>query len=274
MDAAWNSTFGGSWNGPGTGYLFQNSYQSMMAGIAYNNRHRSWGAAGGTVHSNMGDALTAYFGAAFASIFNDGFSAFSNSIGGAPNTLASVGTLRPTSRLLPASSIASYELQSIGEFPGGLPEIARSTGLLDITEKFNRQLRVTAAYFKEARKNLDANRMGASDRLLFFKEAIGHNKLFDIKQLGKGFHRDEIGLFSRYNGDTYFWTDYGNMNYGMAARIMGIGLETAKFFAGMQQVFGDGEGAIDWENTNGYFDQARDTRNIERGYNMLPPWTN
>lgn len=84
---------------------------------------------------------------------------------------------------------------------------------------------------------------GAADltRLLYFTEMVKTNAPFDLKN--KGYSRAFIGEFSTYHGQKMRFDDYGNYNYGVAARAYGISLEMAIFGAGLNQV-GNGRGDI------------------------------
>ena len=61
--------------------------------------------------------------------------------------------------------------------------------------------------------------------------------------------------------------DFGNYNFGVAAKAMGFSLSWAKFGAGMSQTFL--QKGNDWYNWSGYFDFKRDTEMIEKGYNRF-----
>ena len=155
--------------------------------------------------------------------------------------------------------------------------VAQDKDLLDITSKFYAQLARTELFYTLARENFERTKFLTSqnkyeEKLRFFANTIGDHRLFDTKQPGKGFNFQDVGKESMFNGEKYNWTDYGNMNFGFAARIFGISLLDAKFGAGMQQVFGKGKGSPDWSNFNGFFDGYDDTQMIIKGYFMQVPW--
>ncbi|MCZ8215968.1 MAG: polymorphic toxin type 44 domain-containing protein [Cyclobacteriaceae bacterium] len=153
--------------------------------------------------------------------------------------------------------------------------------LLDVTDKFNRQLEKTEAFFTSMREIYDnlpnpgLNPLAAlaerrTLKLSFFKSQVGTNRPFDIKQKGKGFHPSEIGgQQALYNGVTYNFDDFGNINYGVAARALGLTYMEALAGAGYNQTFQTG--TPDWGNPEGFFDHRRDTEMIKLGFNMVVP---
>lgn len=151
--------------------------------------------------------------------------------------------------------------------------------LLDVTDKFNNQLRQTEAFFsamKEVYDNLPmpnpvtAIALRRAAKLAFFKSQVGTNKPYDIKQKGKGFHPTEIGgTKAIYNGVEYNFDDFGNINYGVAAKALGITYLEALAGAGYNQTIQTG--TPDWSNPEGFFDHSRDTQMIDFGFNMLVP---
>ncbi|MBX2897710.1 MAG: hypothetical protein KF763_19875 [Cyclobacteriaceae bacterium] len=148
---------------------------------------------------------------------------------------------------------------------------------MDVTEKFYLQLARTELFYTIAKEMFDKEEFlnplnKQIEKYRFFKNTIGHMKPFDIKQPGKGFSEAEIGRTSIFEGNEYDWTAYGNINYGYAARIFGISLDDALTAAGLQQVFGSGEGNPDWSNWEGMFDEQMDTDMINMGFNFIAPW--
>ena len=149
--------------------------------------------------------------------------------------------------------------------------------LMDVTGRFYAQLARTELFYTTMKEKFDKESFSIpgnklEEKLRFFANTIGHEKQFDIKQLGKGFNKDEIGRVSIFEGTKYDWTAYGNINYGYAARFFGIPLDDALTAAGIQQVFGNGEGKPDWGNFEGMFDQYMDTEMIKMGYHFAAPW--
>lgn len=145
---------------------------------------------------------------------------------------------------------------------------------LDVTEKFNAQLDYTEAFFSEAARRFDGvqETKGWSDaekrvqKLLFFADQVGTGKPFDIKMVGKGFSRTEIGLRAIYAGETYRYDDFGNINYGFAARTLGLTLLEAIGGAGFNQTFQTQ--TPEWRNPGGFFDHSRDTEMIKFGFGI------
>jgi len=155
-------------------------------------------------------------------------------------------------------------------------------GLLDVTEKFNSQLRKTEQYFQawgEVYDNMDFPSTGTPYSLMvqrrvaklkFFKDKVGTNKEYDIKQRGKGFHPSELhGNTAIYNGAVYNFDDFGNINYGLATRALGLTLFEAISGAGYNQTFQTQ--TPEWGNPGGLFDHTRDTEMIKLGFNMIVP---
>ncbi|NBW35357.1 MAG: hypothetical protein EBR30_10135 [Cytophagia bacterium] len=107
-------------------------------------------------------------------------------------------------------------------------------------------------------------------KLAFFKSQVGTNRPFDIKQKGRGFHPTEIdGQQAIYNGTTYNFDNFGNINYGVAERALGLTYFEALAGAGFNQTFQTG--TPDWSNPGGFFDHRRDTQMIKFGFNMIVP---
>ena len=153
----------------------------------------------------------------------------------------------------------------------------KEDGMLDITDKFYQQLARTELFYTVAKEIFDKTDFTVPgneyiEKLRFFANSIGYKKLFDIKQPGKGFSEDEIGLYSTFEGSEYHFTAYGNINYGYAAKIFGFALNVALKAAGLNQVFGNGEGEPNWGNLEGLFDEYTDSDMIKKGYNISLPW--
>jgi RHS repeat-associated protein len=150
--------------------------------------------------------------------------------------------------------------------------------LKDVTDRFYRQLAETELFYTIHKERFDKEEDEMAwynfwmEKLRFFARTIGHKKQFDIKQKGKGFHESEIGRISIFEGEEFDWTAYGNINYGYAAKMFGIPLKVALKAAGLNQVFGNGDGPIDWDNFEGLGDEYMDTEMIKMGYNFTAPW--
>ena len=98
-------------------------------------------------------------------------------------------------------------------------------GLLDVTEKFYQQLIRTELFFTSAREIFDnADFMVPGDqkpeKLRFFASMVKKGPPFDIKQPGKGFSAGEIGRQAIFEGNVYDFDDFGNINFGYAARVL------------------------------------------------------
>ena len=89
---------------------------------------------------------------------------------------------------------------------------------------------------------------------------------FDIKITS--FSETALGAkTANFEGAKMAPDDFGNYNFGVAAKAMGFSLSWAKFGAGMSQTFL--QKGNDWYNWSGYFDFKRDTEMIEKGYNRF-----
>ncbi len=109
---------------------------------------------------------------------------------------------------------------------------------------------------------------------------------YDIK--AKNYKRSIIGEYSFFEGKLFRYDDYGNYNYGVAAKAFGLSKTLALFGAGVNQTLkaitptGYGIihrgfiipvlpifGKIDLmspSNINGFFDDPKDTYMIKEGY--------
>lgn len=161
-------------------------------------------------------------------------------------------------------------------------EGAAQQKLTDVTEKFNNQLRQTEEYFSKWNKIFDDMEfpviglnplspaiLRRAAKLDFFKDKVGTNREFDIKQPKKGFSQKEIGDQAIYNGKVYNYDDFGNINYGVAARALGLTYFEAIAGAGYNQTFQTQ--TPDFNNPGGFFDHSRDTQMINLGFFMDVP---
>jgi hypothetical protein len=156
-------------------------------------------------------------------------------------------------------------------------EFIKIQHLQDVTNKFYAQLARTELFYTQWKEKFDKEKFTVPgnkryEMLMFFAQTIGTGKMFDIKQPGKGFNHQEIGYAALFENEELDWDDFGNINFGLAARIFGFSLEFVKDAAGINQVFGDGNGSPDWGNWRDFFDERMDSQMIERGYNMKLPW--
>ncbi|WP_276374884.1 Ig-like domain-containing protein [Chryseolinea sp. H1M3-3] len=144
---------------------------------------------------------------------------------------------------------------------------------LDATKKFSKTLAETRMYFSSKYKEYDKLYKDPeidplvilSMQLAHFTEKVKTGAPYDIKQPGKGYSPGELGgQFAWYNGRLMRFDDFGNYNYGAAAKSFGLPLELALLGAGLNQV---SKGNADYGNMDGYFDHARDTLMIVNGFN-------
>ncbi|MFY7733270.1 MAG: polymorphic toxin type 44 domain-containing protein, partial [Bacteroidia bacterium] len=184
--------------------------------------------------------------------------------------------------------------------------VGYSDKLQDVTKKFNAQIAMTSFFFKKKDNEFKAkegNTLGGQlgkfyNRLKYFQERVTDKGLFDLKQPGKGFSEAEIGRYSFYEGKLFRFDDYGNYNYGVAAKAFGFSETTAKFGAGINQFWKtfnfesdnsafSGRGDVlnfgiklnlntqyiknDWYPTNisGFSDDPKDTYMITIGFNKI-----
>ena len=148
-----------------------------------------------------------------------------------------------------------------------------SGGLKNVTQKFDQRLRNTRAQMKA--KQIELNVMVPNlfvrrlMTLVYFFNQVKTRGPLDIKEPGMGFSRAEIGSRAIYDNTVYNYDAFGNMNYGVAARSLGIPLSTAIAGAGLYQTFG--QWSPDLSNPSGWFDGSDDTPMIISGYDDLDP---
>ena len=130
----------------------------------------------------------------------------------------------------------------------------------DYTTAFNQQLTETRSFFCY----LGLKWKGFLPvKLCLFFYYTNTRSYFDLKY--KGWGRKELGEYSTYNNHRLRFDDYGNYNFGAAAKAMHLSLFWAKLGAGINQLF-PGEGVPDFTNLNGFFDNRNDTEQIRSGY--------
>ena len=87
--------------------------------------------------------------------------------------------------------------------------------------------------------------------------------MFDFKKnLESPFNKFNMGSIGLYRGTQMHPDDFGNYNFGIAARALGIPLSIAKFGAGIAP-----NSVRTWWNIFGGFDEYQDTQMIINGYN-------
>jgi RHS repeat-associated protein len=144
----------------------------------------------------------------------------------------------------------------------------------DVTQQFNYDLLKTKKFFENNRARINGFMnwkliLSPFDKLKealdFFESMVGTRKKFDLKQKGKGYSPEELGAeFAFYDGELWNSDDFGNYNYGVAARAFGLPLWLAFAGAGINQTFHSW--SPDLTNFVGFFDHKRDTYMILRGY--------
>ena len=136
--------------------------------------------------------------------------------------------------------------------------------------KFKAQLEKTRAYFSEMSKLIDAMSLTSADALLtksaFFAMKVKTGAEYDIKKTS--YNEEMLGAdFVYFEGAKMAPDDFGNYNYGVAAKAIGFSLTYANFGAGMSQTFL--QNGNDWSNWWGFFDFKSDTEMIKKGYNRF-----
>ena len=161
--------------------------------------------------------------------------------------------------------------------------IGQKDQIPDKTEAFNKQMELTNKFFSQKNQEFnekEENILGGwggkyKDRLDYFKSQVGYDMDFDIKvkegnpfntqgSEGKVNFKNNYGF---YNGNLLRGDDFGNINYGVAGKAFGFSDFVLKAAAGWAQILHPDSptGKIDT-----YFDEPRDTYNINRGINY---WT-
>ena len=137
----------------------------------------------------------------------------------------------------------------------------------DVTAAFDNQLEKTMTYFSISRDWFDIKYPNGGfekeiAKMMFFKSKVTDNAVFDIKRTA--FSRASLGAeYGIYKNQVFRYDDFGNYNYGVAAKYFGLTLNRAFLGAGINQIF---KLNPDLGNPYGYFDHRRDTRLINRGY--------
>lgn len=241
-------------------------------------------------HATVQGTIATMDGGDFGSSFLSGFAGGLMSTAGDALKWGSVGTVSSAMLMGGVSSELSggefWRGAAVGGIVAGANHVAHRVGASaeekvqqkrvqrqDVTDKFYQQLARTELFFSTAKEMFDqitnpVNRF--EEKLRFFAEMTKTGALFDIKQEGMGFSRLEIGKKAIFEGEVYRYDDFGNINFGYAARVFGIPLEVGLGGAGLNQIFS--EVGPDLRNVRGYFDQRRDTQMIIHGYKYIPIW--
>src|SRR5690606_8297187 len=139
------------------------------------------------------------------------------------------------------------------------------------TKEVNAQLEATRKFFEALKQTnvLDPDPFYSDMYALGkFIELVGPGGPYDLKN-------DKNSIFSinklrkydgkaMYNGEVFKAEDFGNYNFGVAAKAFGLSLSFSQFGAGIVQIL---SGTSSWDFMNTYFDDPRDTYMIGRGYN-------
>jgi len=158
-----------------------------------------------------------------------------------------------------------FSTEVVKFLPRPVLEWVPNNNIIDMTVIFENQIKQTQEFFKGKANELESMNVFPGTkyltRLLYFTKMVKTNAPYDLKN--KGYGREKIGLYSLFKGQKFRFDDYGNYNYGVAARAYGISLSDAIFGAGLNQVW-NGRGDI--TNPEGMFDDPRDTQMIINGY--------
>ena len=155
---------------------------------------------------------------------------------------------------------------------------------LNLTRKFNEQLKKTKDYFTSRRLYyeqmmselggmysagdliVDGSLSVATVMLSEFASLVAENSMFDLKNNPKSLFSDSQlkGQLALYNNELFRSQDFGNYNFGVAAKAFGLTLNFSQLGAGLYQIY---RGASDWRWIKSHFDDPTDSKMIERGYN-------
>ncbi|MEN2436730.1 RHS repeat-associated core domain-containing protein [Weeksellaceae bacterium A-14] len=151
----------------------------------------------------------------------------------------------------------------------------------DLTKQFNEQLRRTKDYFSQRKAYYDKqiselkNSLYATTemyetvemaRLEEFYQLVKTGSPYDIKNNPKSiFSNAQLGKEGAiYNGESFRVDDFGNYNFGVAAKAYGYSLNFSRVGAGLYQIYSRTSN-INWISS--YFDDPRDYMMIGKGYN-------
>ena len=111
--------------------------------------------------------------------------------------------------------------------------------LLDLSEQFDNQLKITKDFFgylvSKINERIENPVYNAISKLLAFNSLVTDGADFDLKDSKNGYSEIEIGEYSFYHGKFFQFDDYGNVNYGTAAKSFGFSETLALFGAGINQ---------------------------------------
>lgn len=151
----------------------------------------------------------------------------------------------------------------------------------DMSAAFDKQLEETRDFFQKSAKTYD--KKSSSDMFTYFTNKA--HKIVNFRNLvtdGADFDLKAKGVFSEsnlsenggegyafYHGKLLRYDDFGNYNYGVAAKAYGLPEFVATAGAGVNQLVKgiQGKTPVFLNNVRGLGDDPRDTEMIHQGYN-------
>lgn len=149
----------------------------------------------------------------------------------------------------------------------------------DLTAEFNKKLKATKEYFAARKKDYDnryeslKNRNArpeafialSKEQLQEFYNLVKNGSVYDLKVDPKSpFSLKNLEKVTAiYNGEIFRYDDFGNYNFGVAAKAYGYSLDFVRRGAGAYQIL---SGNADMSGIFTYFDDPRDYWMIGRGY--------
>jgi RHS repeat-associated protein len=161
-------------------------------------------------------------------------------------------------------------------------EIGNAISYKNLTKEFNEQLKKTRTFFSERKQIFDEMfdrliKQGASAAAVELGYEMYIQDFINLVRTGAEYDikNKDSSLFSYkslnssngkayYNGTLFDAEDFGNYNFGVAAKAFGITLKFAQLGAGVYQIL-ELNSSLNWYKT--YFDEPRDYYKIREGYN-------
>ena len=152
-------------------------------------------------------------------------------------------------------------------------EIGKDPDIPDLTKEFKQQLRETRKFFKNLKNLYDLSGLALGPvtneamRMEAFRTLTTDGGKFDLKNLDDGngtFGYRTLKNGAYYKGELFRFDDFGNYNFGVAANAYGYSLKFVQFAAGINQM----TKFFEWQHWTTFFDDPRDYKMIERGYNL------
>lgn len=142
--------------------------------------------------------------------------------------------------------------------------LTKDPDIPDLTKEFNKQLRKTRNYFAKLRKEFKQIKNSEVIKLERFIQEIETGSAYDLKNQKDGlFTKTKIPDGAYYNGELFRYDDFGNYNFGVAAKAYGYTLGFVQFGAGVYQIW---SGTAKWKDFNHWFDDPQDAHMIEQGF--------